>query len=121
MGRHTLRAMALVAAGGFLFPGLVLAQVGKGPKDKALVIFKDGFYVSGRVTQPKSFITDPESGASFTIPLAGGFFYVEDGVRRVHFSPRQVLEVLEEDPKRDRNLMTLVGLPAWSVRDTLPS
>ena len=118
--RHTLRPLAILAALSFLSSGQVQAQfTGKGPKDRALVIFKDGYFISGRVTQPKSFITDPESGASFTIPLEGGFFYVEDGVRRIHFSPRQVLEVLPEDPKRDKNLLVL-GKTGFTPRDTLP-
>ena len=120
MGRHTLRPLAILAVLGFLHSGQVQAQfTGKGPKDRALVIFKDGFYVSGRVTQPKDFVLDSATGASFTVPLAGGFFYVEDGVRRIHFSPRQVLEVLPEDPNRDRNLLVF-GHTAWTPRNSLP-
>src|SRR5262249_23736436 len=62
---------------------------------EAVVIFKDGYYVAGKVTQPKSFILDP-SGTSFTTPAPGSLMYVDDGVRRIFFAPAQVQDVLDK-------------------------
>ncbi|MBI3410518.1 MAG: hypothetical protein HY040_19435 [Planctomycetes bacterium] len=61
----------------------------------AIVIFKDGFYITGKVTQQKGFFLDP-SGTSFTIPKPGSLMYVDDGVRRIYFTPSQVQEVLDK-------------------------
>ena len=44
---------------------LVLPASAYAQNQEAIVIFKDGFHVAGKPTQPKSFILDP-SGSSFT-------------------------------------------------------
>jgi pimeloyl-ACP methyl ester carboxylesterase len=70
----------------------------------AVIIFKDGFYIVGTVRQKSDFLVDP-GGASFRIPA--GFYYVDDSVRRIVFSPSQVQEVLKDDPKGKTDLMEL--------------
>ncbi len=67
----------------------------QGRPREAVVIFKDGFFVKGKVVEKRDFIVDPATGSSFTIPAAGGFLYVDDMVRRIHFSPSQVQDTIE--------------------------
>jgi pimeloyl-ACP methyl ester carboxylesterase len=102
---------------------ILLSLAGAEKARPAIVIFKDGFYIQGKVKQPRDYIVDP-SGANFTVPMAGGYYYVDDGVRRVIFSPGQVHEVLD-DPKGAKTPMqlrrtgtSLVGdsiLPGWEL------
>jgi len=85
--------------------GMILAAIFVTPTaHAAVIIFKDGFVIIGKVKQPKDFIVDP-GGSSFSIP--GGFYYIDDGVRRILFSPSQVQEVLKDDPKGKGDLMEL--------------
>ncbi len=96
----------------------------------ATIIFKDGFVVSGKVRQQQELIIDPASGAGFRIPAAGGFFYVDDEVRRILFSPSQVQEVTKEDPPGKNELMRLSrhspslagynALPSWQIDTITP-
>lgn len=67
-------------------PGLALAQAGQ----KAIVMFKDGFYVKGTVAEMRTFMVDSATGKSFDIPVTGGLIYVDDTVRKIYFSPNQV-------------------------------
>lgn len=53
-----------------------------------VVIFKDGFTLQGKVKQPGQVEVDPGSGQPYWMPR--GFFIVDDGVRRIYFSPAQV-------------------------------
>ena len=64
-----------------LCPLLVQAQSGV---KRSLIIFKDGFTIEGRIKRPMTWITD-KGGASFSIPVAGGFYSVDDDVRNVIF------------------------------------
>jgi hypothetical protein len=73
----------------------------------AVVIFKDGFSVKGKVVEKRDFITDPYTGASFTVPDSNAFLYVDDLVRRIHFSPAQVQDVLELKPEQLKEEMRL--------------
>src|SRR5690348_16965757 len=75
-------AWCLLAA----LPAVATAQGGR----EAVVMFKDGFHVRGVVAEKRDFIVDPASGQSFQIPAANGFVYIDDGARRIHFSPNQV-------------------------------
>jgi pimeloyl-ACP methyl ester carboxylesterase len=94
------------------------------PLKEAAVIFKDGFYVKGKVNEKRDFIVDPASGQSFPVPSGSGFIYVDDLVRRIHFSPNQVQEVIPIEPAVVKETMvlrrlgtTLRGnmiLPGWS-------
>ncbi|HWY85834.1 MAG TPA: hypothetical protein VNX28_03865, partial [Gemmataceae bacterium] len=88
-----------------------------------IIVLKDGFSLSGKVVEPRSYIMDP-SGQSFTIPLSGALMNLDDGVRRVYFIPGQLQAVLDKknvdreflDLKRPGS--TLVPnkiLPGWQV------
>jgi predicted esterase len=71
-------------------PSLLLAQGREGRE--ATLLFKDGFHISGKVIEKNDFLLDPASGQMFRIPAVGGFMHVDDEVRRIIFSPSQVLE-----------------------------
>lgn len=108
---------------------LVLLVLAANPSRAATIIFKDGFVVSGKVRQQQELIIDPASGAGFRIPAAGGYFYVDDEVRRILFSPSQVQEVSKEDPPAKKELMRLArhpspggykALPSWQIESITP-
>ncbi len=69
-----------------VLPGLAAAQAGR----DAIVMFKDGYYVKGKVVEKRDFIVDPATGKSIDIPAASGLIYVDDLVRQIYFSPSQV-------------------------------
>src|SRR5262249_41160238 len=87
----------------------------------ALIIFNDGFVVSGKVLQPRQ--VEIDSGIPFSVP--SGFIYVDDGARRIIFPPndRQVAEVIKEDPgERDiiritqpAPMIKRAPLPPWRI------
>jgi pimeloyl-ACP methyl ester carboxylesterase len=89
---------------------------------QAVVVFKDGFFVKGKVTEKRDFVTDPLTGVSFTIPAGNGFLYVDDVVRRIHFSPAQVQDVIDLKPDQIKEQMRLhMGGPARSGLPMLSS
>ncbi|MFQ3593467.1 MAG: hypothetical protein SNJ82_09825, partial [Gemmataceae bacterium] len=53
-----------------------------------LVFLKDGYVLQGKVRRESVVEFDPVTKEMISIPR--GFFMVDDGVRRVYFSPRQV-------------------------------
>jgi len=91
---------------------------------------KDGFAIRGKVGQPTDVIIDPASGSSFSVPAGSGNLYVDDGVRRILFSPRQVQDggIIKDEPGDERPSVALTKLsklaiggsfyPAWSVEST---
>lgn len=96
-----LLAILVVAAVG---PAAAHAQI-----KEALIVFKDGFSIKGKVIQKKDFIYDPETGASFPIPKDGSLVHIDDDVRRIYFSPYQVQEVIPSKPGETRkDLMQIV-------------
>jgi predicted esterase len=107
----------------FLLPSLTWAQ-----RKEALIVFKDGFYLSGKVVEKRDFILDP-SGVSVTIPLSGSLINLDDMVRRMYFIPGQLQEVLEKK-QIERDLMVLKRyantsradaiLPGWQVESFSP-
>ncbi len=84
--------------------GLLCAALGVGAsvqaqdRRDAIVNFKDGFYIKGRVKeQAGKILWDPASGRP--IPLLSGEFHIDDEVRLILFSPTNVQKV--EQLKRD--------------------
>src|SRR5262245_51810123 len=71
----------------------------------ALIIFKDGFTVSGEIREPRKLQID--SGISYSMPE--GLIYVDDGARRIVFpaTNRQVADVLKDDPADKDRMMIL--------------
>lgn len=120
--------MAIRFQAGSIFLGLVGAWLACLPLPAATIIFKDGFVISGKVRQPQDLIIDPGSGSSFRIPA--GFFYLDDEVRRILFSPSQVQEVSKEDASGKDKLLRLTrpapsllgytGLPSWRIENITP-
>src|SRR5438874_1545276 len=71
---------------------LPIAVQGQPKMRDAMVIFKDGFYVKGKIDeQVREFIYDPASGRSF--PILSGNFFIDDHVRKIKFSPTNVQKV----------------------------
>src|SRR5262249_50654462 len=79
-----LSCLTLLAALALVAP-VPPAHAGKGGK-RQLVVFKDGFIVRGVIKRPEIFDFDPASGAHFRVPVAGGFFYIDDDVRTIAFA-----------------------------------
>lgn len=69
------------------------------------IIFKDGFVVRGRVKREGDSILDPASGQQ--IQVGKGYFMVDDGVRKVVFSLRQVQDVIEDDKEAGADFVVL--------------
>jgi predicted esterase len=104
MGQRRFPQLAFAAALlGLLAPGLATSQGRRPPS--SLVIFKDGFFLRGKVMQQRDVIFDPEAKVSFSIPKPGGLFWLDDDVRRLLFSPAQVQEVIAEDPTQEKDLV----------------
>jgi pimeloyl-ACP methyl ester carboxylesterase len=75
-----------------------------------LVYFKDGYVLRGRVIQEKKSFVDSYSGQE--IELRDGFFLVDDGARKILFSPAQVKDAVE-DKNFDLDATPFVG--KWYV------
>ncbi len=75
--------------------------------EKATIVFKDGYSLRGRVVQQRDVFFDPASGRAFSIPLPSGFFFIDDDVRRIIFSPRRVHEVIKDEPGQFKPGMAL--------------
>src|SRR5438105_2079853 len=111
------------------FLGLCATGAWAQSRKEAVIIFKDGFSLSGRVVEKRDFIIDPVAGQSITIPLSGGLINLDDRVRRMFFIPGQLQEVLEKKTvERDfldlrRYANTSVPdkiLPGWQVESATP-
>lgn len=64
------------------------------PRRDAIVIFKDGFDIKGKVEETvRDYIWDKDSGRSF--PVFSGNFFLDDHVRKIQFSPHQVTKVYQ--------------------------
>src|SRR5262249_21170404 len=63
--------------------------------DAGGIVFKDGYVLKGRVKREGDTVFDPASGQM--VPVGKGFFMVDDGVRHVIFSIRQVQDVIDND------------------------
>jgi hypothetical protein len=118
------RILLLVVAALAALPGAA-----RGQRREALIIFKDGFTVKGKLIQKQDFITDPASGQSFIIPAGGGFMHLDDDIRRIHFSPNLVQEAIASKAGETRaDLITIeknkpvrrdkLILPGWQFEKT---
>jgi pimeloyl-ACP methyl ester carboxylesterase len=106
--RRLVLTLSLLA----LWPALAGAQVVR----EALIVFKDGFSVKGKPVQKRDFITDPVTGQSFVIPKDGSFLHLDDGVRRIFFSPFQVQEVVPSKQGETRKDLIQILRQQPSVR-----
>jgi pimeloyl-ACP methyl ester carboxylesterase len=78
-----------------LFPAAFLLLPAVARAD--LVIFRDGFLITGKIKQDKEIFVDPLTKAWFTIGKLNGFYMVDDGPRRVIFAARQVADATRQD------------------------
>jgi hypothetical protein len=62
-----------------------------------IIVFKDGFVVQGQLKQDKELLLDPASKQWFMVAKLGGFYMVDDRVRRVVFSASQVADAVRKD------------------------
>ncbi|MCI0680702.1 MAG: hypothetical protein L0Y71_01245 [Gemmataceae bacterium] len=104
--RRTLLLLSVCA----FWPAVAAAQI-----PEVTIVFKDGFSIKGKPVQKRDFITDPASGRSFVIPKDGSL-HLDDGVRRIHFSPFQVQEVVESKQGETRKDLIQIIKQRPSVR-----
>lgn len=71
------------------------------PGEAAVIVLKDGFILKGKSKRGGETIFDPASGQQ--IPIANGFWFMDDGPRRIIFSSRQILQDDRAVDKRDPN------------------
>src|ERR1019366_4779911 len=74
-----------------MLPIVLFAQ----PRQRdAVVIFKDGYHINGKIEeQVGDVIYDRATGQAF--PILSGNFFIDDQVRRIMFSPMNVLKVTQ--------------------------
>jgi pimeloyl-ACP methyl ester carboxylesterase len=90
-----LRPLAFLAA--------ILSLVGGGRLARAdLFIFKDGFVIEGRVKRQMTVEFDQVARDAYYMPH--GFFFLDDGPRRIFFCPSQIGHILEKDPPMEEKI-----------------
>jgi pimeloyl-ACP methyl ester carboxylesterase len=93
------RSPALAAA------AAVLAALAAGPARADLIFLKDGFVLQGQVRRESVTQFDPYSKEPVIIPK--GFFLVDDGPRKIYFSPSQVRIVEKMAPPQEERVSGL--------------
>ncbi|HZV07415.1 MAG TPA: hypothetical protein VE999_20190 [Gemmataceae bacterium] len=68
-----------------------------------LLFFKDGFPVEGKVTREMTIEFDQVGRDAYYMPK--GFFFLNDGPRRIFFSPARVRYVSEKDPPAEERII----------------
>jgi hypothetical protein len=122
MSASGLRRLAIVAGIGLVF-FLLANQAGA-----VILLFKDGFTIRGRVTQQMEIIVDSATGKPFVIPKGGEPFKVDDNVRKIIFTPADVIDVIKE-PLNPAAALQIKSRPpfgnrplpsGWTVEDVGP-
>ena len=90
------RSPALAAA-------LLAALAAAAPARADLIFLKDGFVLQGQVRRESVTQFDPYSKEPVIIPK--GFFLVDDGPRKIYFSPSQVRIVEKMEPPAEERVM----------------
>ncbi len=95
--------------------------------DYKLVQFKDGFIVEGRLRRDNTYIVDPASKTMVRISVPNGFYHVEDAVRNIIFSPRQVNDLVKAPERKDQvRFWKTPGRPSmelpssWQIEEAFP-
>jgi hypothetical protein len=83
-------------------PSALPAQ-GKSPDHYALVILNDGYVLQGDI-QRENTVTDVDAVTQTPFTVPKGFFLVDDGPRRIVFSPKQVRVTTKMDKPIDDRL-----------------
>jgi pimeloyl-ACP methyl ester carboxylesterase len=74
-----------------------------------LFIFKDGTVIEGRVKRQMTLEFDQVARDAYYMPH--GFFFLDDGPRRIIFCPSQVGRILEKDPPTEERITRKDPLP----------
>jgi pimeloyl-ACP methyl ester carboxylesterase len=93
--------------------------------DAVILLFKDGFTIRGRVTQAIELIVDPVSGQAILIPKGGEPFKINDNVRKIIFTPDDVIDVIREPLHSEAGMQIKVApphgmkpvQPGWTIED----
>jgi predicted esterase len=100
--------------------GLLLTAFACVPLARADYVFmSDGQVLKGRVLREGDLIRDPIGGVIWS-PKIGGFFLVDDEVRRVVISPRQVAEARRDPPEKQERLESYRFKPSLRVLPQSP-
>ncbi|HZY85848.1 MAG TPA: hypothetical protein VFE78_13520, partial [Gemmataceae bacterium] len=94
--RQLRRSPALGAA------AALFAALAAGPARADLIFLKDGFVLQGQVRRESVTQFDPSSKEPIVIPK--GFFLVDDGPRKIYFSPNQVRIVEKMAPPAEERV-----------------
>jgi predicted esterase len=73
-----------------------------GARADHVAILKDGFTLSGTIKREMTSVSEP--GLYMQIPKLNGFYMVDDGARRIVFSPKQVLQATQTEATVDADL-----------------
>lgn len=74
-----------------------------------LFIFQDGAVIEGRVKRQMTLEFDQVARDAYYMPQ--GFFFLDDGPRRIFFCPSKIGRILEKDPPTDEKLTRKDPLP----------
>jgi predicted esterase len=89
---------------GLALAGVVLPLAASSRPVRAdLIFFKDGFALEGRVKREMTLEFDKVGGEMYHMPR--GFFFLDDGPRRIFFSPSQVRLVFPKDPPIEEHIV----------------
>jgi len=67
--------------------------------DADILVFADGFVIEGKLSQKMTWLANP-GGPSISVPKQGEPFWIDDGVRKIIFSPGQLKEALQDKSKK---------------------
>ncbi len=89
---------------GLVLVGVVLSGfVNSRPARADMIFLKDGFAIQGQVKREMTLEFDKIGGEMYHMPK--GFFFVDDGPRRIFFSPSQVRLVYPKDPPIEERIV----------------
>jgi hypothetical protein len=89
---------------GLALAGVVLPLAASSRPARAdLIFFKDGFALEGRVKREMTLEFDKVGHEMYHMPR--GFFFLDDGPRRIFFSPSQVRLVFPKDPPVEERIV----------------
>lgn len=81
----------------------LVASLAPAPSVSAdIVILKDGFVIQGKVRQETKTVVDEVTREPFHMPK--GFMLLDDGPRRIYFSPSQAREAVKKAPPEDEKI-----------------
>src|SRR4051794_397674 len=95
-----------------LLLGLLLLGLATTTAEADLIFFKDGYVLQGMVRREGTSEYDPGSRDMTWMPK--GFYFVDDGPRRVYFTPTQVAIVERLAPPNEERVVSTEGRVAFA-------